>query len=170
MNAKIDTSSLGRDFLTWLWFKSEERNGSVMLPGVGDIEIIFMQRVIFESGEGEFSETVVCQGLHSSLKEGKVALGEGKKVREARLKLGIGSDQWEFTFKADDFRFQSLKLPQNMADEEEDCSDGSILERIYMIERAIETMERLFSLFLKKRMMPEWTSEEMPRIDRWIKK
>ena len=28
---------LGQEFLTWLWYKSEERGGSVNLPGRGDV-------------------------------------------------------------------------------------------------------------------------------------
>jgi hypothetical protein len=37
-----------------------------------------------------------------------------------------------------------------------------------MTEKAVETMEKLFSLFLRKRISPEWRSEEVPRIARWV--
>jgi recombination associated protein RdgC len=30
---EADSTKLGRDFLTWLWFKSEERNGTISLEG-----------------------------------------------------------------------------------------------------------------------------------------
>jgi recombination associated protein RdgC len=166
---QTDASFLGREFLTWLWFKSEERNGRIAVPGKDDVEIHFLRRVVLESGAGEYSETVVCQGLHADLREGKAALREGKRVREARIELKRESHDWEFTFKADPFQFQSMRLPAS-AGEDEEASDreGRILERIYMIEGAMKTMDELFDFFLKRRLSPQWSSEEIPRLKKWL--
>ncbi len=157
----------GREFLTWLWFKSEERGGSIMIPGRGDVEVIFLQKIVLESGEGEYSETVACRGLHADLEEGKSALRKGKKVTEARIQLGAGDEKFEFTFKADSFSFQSLRLPVPTDTEEED-RDGKILERVYLAEVAMKTMESLFALFLETRLSPKWDSEEAQFIKRWL--
>lgn len=166
-----DPGVLGREFLTWLWFKSEERGGAVMVPGIGDLEVIFARRVVLESGEGEYAESVLCQGLHSDLKEGKAAIHEGKKIKEARIQLGKGTDQWEFTLKADRFQFQSLKLPASMnMGEETDDKEGRLLERIYLIETALKTMDQLFSFFLGRRLSPQWSTEDIPRIKKWVQK
>ena len=33
---------VGQEFLTWLWFKSEERGGTIFLPEAGeDIQLVF---------------------------------------------------------------------------------------------------------------------------------
>ncbi|MCD6152684.1 MAG: hypothetical protein J7J07_02080 [Syntrophobacterales bacterium] len=169
--AKTDLQFPGREFLTWLWFKSEERGGSIMIPDVGDIQVTFMQRLVLESGEGPYSETVACRGFHAALKEGKAALRENKKIKEARLKLGMGTDEYEFTFKADGFQFQTLKLPTTMnLTEEDDNKEGRFLERIYHIETAMRAMEQLFFLFLKKRLSPDWSAGEMLRLKKWIEK
>jgi recombination associated protein RdgC len=166
-----DPSFLGREFLTWLWFKSEERGGAVMIPGTGDVEVILARRLILESGDGEYSETVICQGLHADLKEGKAAIREGKKIKEARIMLGVGTDQWELTLKADRFQFQSVKLPAGMAmDEEEEEKEGRILERIYLMERVLNTVDQLFTLFLTKRLSAQWSAEDIPRMKKWIQK
>ncbi len=158
----------GREFLTWLWFKSEERGGGIMIPEIGgDIEVVFLRKIVLESGEGEYSETVACRGLHADLEEGKSALRKGKKVTEARIQLGTGNEQFEFTFKADAFSFQSLKLPIPTDTDEED-RDGKLLERIYLTEVIVKTMENLFSLFLSKRLSPAWESEELPLMKRWL--
>jgi recombination associated protein RdgC len=168
--AKTDLPFPGREFLTWLWFKSEERGGAIMIPDVGDIQVTFMRRLVLESGEGLYSETVVCRGFHADLKEGKAALREDKKIKEARLKLGVGTDEYEFTFKADGFQFQTLKLPTTMnLTEEEADKEGRLLERIYLIETAMRTMEQLFFLFLKKRLSPKWSAEEILRVKKWMK-
>ncbi|MDD5711368.1 MAG: hypothetical protein PHY31_01270, partial [Smithellaceae bacterium] len=167
-NADIDHLTVGREFLTWLWFRSEQRNGFIALPQEGDIECHFLRRLVLESGDGEYSETVVCQGLHSDLKEGKEALRQGKKIREARIRLGIDAASWEFTLKADQFHIQSLKLP--MATDGEDAEEdreGALIERMYLIEKALTTLDRLFAFFVKLRLSADW-SAEMTRMAKWV--
>ncbi|MBI4773577.1 MAG: hypothetical protein HY788_05245 [Deltaproteobacteria bacterium] len=162
-------SFLGREFLTWLWFKSEERNGTVHLPDTGDVFIQFQKRIVLESGEGEYAETVSCQGFHADLAEGKAALREGKKVREARITLGVGSQEWEFTFKADQFQFQSMKLPKTMPlSEEEQDLEPRLLERISLVEEPVQAMQRLFEQFLSKRLGSAWIDEELPSLRKWM--
>jgi len=159
---------LGREFLTWLWFKSEERGGAVQVPGVGDLEVSFARRLALESGGGEYSESILCQGLHAGLKEGKAAILEGKKVKEARIQLGVGTEKFEFTLKADSFQFQTLRLPEGIEEEEETDKGGRLLERIYLMEKAAKTADQLFSAFLKRRLSPQWSGEEVPGINKWL--
>lgn len=166
---KRELSSLGREFLTWLWFKSEERNGSIMIPDEGDIELTFIERLALESGEGEYSEKVVCRGFHADMEEGKAALRKGKKIKEARLRIAIGSEQMDFNIRADLFQFQSMKMPDSIGkDEGELDEEGRLLERIYLIEKVWGIMERLFHLFLEMRLSPKWNSEEIIHMKKWI--
>jgi hypothetical protein len=159
---------LGREFLTWLWFKSEERNGIITVPEMGENEIVFLQRLVLASGENEYSETVVCQGIHADMQEGKEALRRGKKIKEARLKLVKDSMKWEFTFQADMFQFQSLKLPAVMEIENDADREGLIIERIYLIEKVIDAMDNLFTRFLQLRSSILWEKEELPRMKKWL--
>jgi len=158
----------GREFLTWLWFKSEERGGIVMVPGKYEVEIIFLQRLVLASGDGEYAETVVCQGLHSDMKEAREALRQGKKIKEARLSLTNDANKWEFTFKADYFQYQSLKLPATTDSEDDPDREGQNMERIYLIEAVSETMDRLFAAFSQLRLSPQWDNEELPRMAKWL--
>lgn len=159
--------SLGRELLTWLWFKSEERNGMIMIPSGGETEIHFVRRLVLESGDGEYAESVVCQGMHADLKEGREALRQGKKIREARLQVTRDAATWEFTFKADRFQFQSLKMPVVMDLDEEDNKDGLVLERIYLLETVIRSMDQLFALFLDLRLSHVWQQERV-RMEKWL--
>ncbi|HOD29616.1 MAG TPA: recombination-associated protein RdgC [Syntrophales bacterium] len=165
-----DPALLGREFLTWLWFKSEERDGRITLPDTGDVELHFQRRLVLESGEGEYFSSVTCQGLNADLKEGKEALRQGKKIREARLKLTRDDLTWEFTFKADAFAFQTMKLPATFteAGEAEDTEEGRTLERIYLIRTGVDLMDQLWAGFFRSRLSPRWTTEEMPRLKTWI--
>jgi hypothetical protein len=164
----IDPLTIGREFLTWLWFKSEERNGRVLIPGAGESEISFIRRLVLESGDGEYAETVVCQGLHADLKEGKEALRQGKKITAARLRIAHDKTEWEFTFKADRFHFQSMKLPTLPENDRDEVDrEGQLLERIYLIEKAAGTMDLLFQSFLERRLSNDWEAE-LSRMQTWI--
>ena len=164
----VDPLTVGREFLTWLWFKSEERGGAVPVPDVGLCEVLFLRRLVLESGDGEYAETVVCQGMHADLKEGKEALRQGKKISAARLRVTHDKTEWEFTFKADRFRFQSLKLPTlPETDGDEVDREGQLLERIYLIERAAGIMDLLFGSYLQIRSSGEWAREQT-RMEQWI--
>jgi hypothetical protein len=37
------------------------------------------------------------------------------------------------------------------------------------VETALKTMDELFAFFLKRRLSPQWMSEEIPRIKTWLK-
>ena len=166
--AGVDPLTVGREFLTWLWFKSEERNGRIALPDGDECEVFFIRRLVLVSGDGEYAETVVCQGLHADLKEGREALRQGKKISAARLRIAHNKTEWEFTFKADRFQFQSLKLPTvPEGDAEETDREGQLLERIYLIEAAAGIMDRLFQSFLARRQTGDWEAE-LARMQRWI--
>ena len=163
----VDPLTVGREFLTWLWFKSEERNGMIRIPGGGESEVFFVRRLVLESGEGEYAETIVCQGLHADLKEGKEALRQGKKISAARLRMAHDKAEWEFTFKADRFHFQSMKLPAAAESEGEEADrEGQILERLYLIEKAAGMMDQLFRSFLDLRLSG-WENE-LARMQKWI--
>jgi len=164
------SSLIGREFLTWLWFKSEERNGRIKLINKEEVELHFLKRIALEAGEGEYSQGVVCHGIHAELKEGKEAIRQGKKVKEAGIKLIHDKNEWEFTLKADSFHFQSLKLP--VADWQENPEDpsGSLLERIYLIENAVKTIDSLYESFLQIRFSPQWKEKETKLLNKWLER
>ena len=163
-----DLSIIGREFLTWLWYKSEERGGRIKISDKEEVELHFLKRVVLEAGEGEYSQGVVCHGIHAELKEGKEAIRQGKKVKEAGIKLIHDKNEWEFMLKADAFHFQTLKLPvMDWQDTPEDPS-GSLLERIYLIENAVKTMDQLYESFLHIRTSAQWKEKETKRLAKWL--
>lgn len=167
--AADDLSLIGREFLTWLWFKSEERNGHIALSKTEEVELHLLKRIALEAGEGEYSQGVVCSGLHAELKEGKEAIRQGKKVKEAGVKLHRDQNEWEFNFKADNFYFQSLKMPVVDWQETPEDPSASLLERIYLIENAVKTIDQLFDIFLALRFSADWTEKEKPLLNKWLK-
>jgi hypothetical protein len=164
-----EISLIGREFLTWLWYKSEERNGRITLGQSEEVELNFVKRIVLEAGEGEYSQGVICHGIHAELKEGKEAIRQGKKVKEAGIKLIYNKNEWEFNFKADSFHFQSLKLPVLEWQETQEDPAGHLLERIYLIENAVKAINNLYELFLRIRFSNRWEEMELKSLAGWLK-
>ena len=164
---------LGQEFMTWLWFKSEERGGTVYLPGAGDIQVVFEKHMLLESGEGESHEKLICRGLQAELQEARTGLQVGKKLEQARIHLMRGDYEWNFTLTAAMLEFRNLKVPKTMTPSEEesgpDAFEARVLERVAMIEEAEQTVLELFRLFLEIRIGPDW-EQELVRVRQWVHK
>ena len=163
---------LGQEFLTWLWYKSEERGGTVDLPGIGDIGVVFEKHTLLKYGEGESHEKIICQGLQTELNEARTGLRMGKKLEQARIVLARGDYEWTLTVKASLFDFKSVKAPKTMAAGEESndpaAVEGRILEKIGLYEQVLQLVDELFRLYLGIRLSPAWGAE-LGRLQAWIR-
>ena len=164
---------LGQEFLTWLWFKSDERGGTVYLPGTGDVQVVFEKHMLLEYGEGESHEKVICQGLQAELREARTGLVMGKKLEQARILLAWGDHEWRLTLKGSLLEFRSVKPPKSMSSKDESSDPGAIearlLDRIGMMERAVGAVDGLFHLFLKVRVSRDWP-QELTALRAWVNK
>jgi len=163
---------LGQDFLTWLWWKSEERGGSVLLPGHGDIIVVFEKHMLLEYGEGETNEKLICSGLQTELQEARTGLLMGKKLEQARIQLVHMEHEWNFTLAAAMMEFRNVKLPKTAGTEGDsgnnpEETEGMILERVYLFEELVRLINEIFLLFLQVRVSDTW-KEEIVKIRNWV--
>ncbi len=162
---------VGQEFLTWLWWKSEERGGGVHLEGYGDIVISFEKHMLLEFGEGEYSEKIICSGLQAELREARTGLQMGKKLEQARIKLVYGDYEWNFTLAAALMEFRSVKLPKTAETEGSDDNaeevEGMILERVFLFEELIRVVNQLFKQFLLVRIGDGWR-QELLSLREWV--
>lgn len=163
---------LGQEFLTWLWWKSEERGGSVYLPDRGDIVVVFEKHMLLEYGEGDASEKLICSGLQTELQEARTGLMMGKKLEQARIMLSHAEQEWNFTLAAAMMEFRNVKPPKTARTEGDGSNnpeetEGMILERIYLFEELVRLVNELFHLFLQVRLSDDWR-EELEKIRNWV--
>ena len=162
---------IGQEFVTWLWFKSEERGGAVDIPGIGDVVVVFEKHILLEYGDGDSREKVICQGLQAEMSEARTGLRMGKKLEQARILLGRGEYEWNLTLRASMFDFKSVKPPKTMATSEEsddpDAVEGRIIEKISLYEQALHLVDEMFRMFLHVRLSDDWTNELL-RLRQWI--
>ena len=165
---------LGQEFLTWLWFKSDERGGAIFLPEAGeDVVVVFEKHMLLEYGEGEAHETVVCRGLQTELQEARAGLAMGKKLEQARIQLVRGEYEWSLSLKASLMELRNVKGPKTMTTAEEsddpEAVEGRLLEHIGLHETILRTVDQLFRMFLETRVSAEW-QQELVKIRDWVQK
>lgn len=170
----VEKRFLGQEFLTWLWWKSEERGGSVDLPGEGDVTVVFEKHMLLESGEGESMEKIVCTGLQAELQEARTGLRMGKKLEQARIIIGHRDYEYSFTLAAALMEFRNVKLPKTETTENDKSDnpeeiEGMILERVFLFEELIKLVNGLFRMFLDVRLSEAWR-DELQKIRAWVAK
>ncbi len=164
---------LGQEFLTWLWYKSEERGGSIVIEGRGDITVAFEKHMLLESGEGESLEKIVCSGLQAELQEARTGLQMGKKLEQARISFGINDYEYAVTLSGSLLEYRNVKLPKTenteISGDDPEEMEGMALERIFLMEELIKTIHQLFAMFLAVRIGEGW-HDELIKIRSWIEK
>ena len=162
------TEFIGREFLVWLWFKSETGEGAFPLGETGSAELWFDGRIVLQPDQDDRDEKVICLGDSSRSREARFALAEYKSVTEAKIKLNIGDGEWSFILDSTWLNFKSFKTPRVMQDDKED-PDGLFYEKFYLIEQALSAMDAIFSSFIKLRLSADWEARELQALLQWIK-
>jgi hypothetical protein len=161
---------LGREFLTWLWFKSEaELDGLIKVKNQDAVILAVGDKMLLETGDGEYRETLVLQGSHSEHREARLGLMQGKLPEEMHLKLIRGQDEWQLTLKAATLEIKGLKSKSASGPQEDDeDQEAFFFDQMYQVEAVSEIVDGLFREFLQVRLSPAWDQEEMPRVQDWL--
>ena len=162
-----ETEFLGREFLLWLWFRAETERGFFDVGEKERAEVWFDGKITLRSENEKGVETIICSGNTSNMREARFALTEEKKVVQATVKLAMGDNQWSFTLDSTWLNFTTFKSPRVVQDREED-PDGVFYEKIFLMEKAISAMDKIYAFFIKLRLSPEWDNKEGPELAGWI--
>ncbi len=164
---------LGREFLTWLWYRSETASGMFRISGSESGDDAFFvtleQRLTVTGGEGDHKETASVSGSFSPLLEARAGLSAGKQVNRALIRFARGELDWQMTLNAESLRINALKTPPQGKPEEGDDPDAFFLEKMYLIEQALELFDETYKQFLKVRLSPKDWSQEVKNIQAWIR-
>jgi recombination associated protein RdgC len=161
---------LGREFLAWLWFKSEaEADGLIKVRDQEPVMVAVGDKMVLETGDGEYRETLVLQGSHSEHREARLGLQQGKLPEEMHLRLSRGQDEWQLNPKAATREIKGLKS-KNAAGPQEDDEDQEafFFDQMYQVEAVSMIIDGLFREFLQVRLSPAWEQEELPHWQDWL--
>jgi hypothetical protein len=153
-----------RDFLTWLWYFSEEESGRISLEQYGDFELMIdgpLTLAFAAEGKGA-TETTIKKGSPLKSAEAKAALEVGKKLRKAKLVFCRGEDIWSGTFDADKFSFSGVQLPEG----EEMEANSRFAERIQFLHIFQIALQEYFKKFVDETTGTGWQELEK-KIKKW---
>ena len=161
---------LGREFLTWLWFRCD--TGGVFRMKTDNGEEAFVvsmeQRMSVRGGEGENRETATVSGSLSPLREARLGLLTGKMVVSALVRMEKDGMGWLVTLRAEDLGTNSLKTPAVSKEDVEDDPDGLFLEKIYLIEQGIGMLDAMYREFLNLRLNENSWNGEALKVAEWM--
>jgi len=163
---------LGREFLTWLWFRSDASDGIVEIPGKSTIELHFLDKMVLNLSGSDSPQTVTITGGQSELREGMAALKEGKKIEEARISIKDAHEEFTVVVKASWLSFSGFRPPPSLPSDSTDSLEGEglFMEKMYLLEHFLDIVDELFEFFLKLRLSDTWDARELPAIREWIRR
>jgi recombination associated protein RdgC len=161
-----EKSFLGQEFLTWLWWQSEEGT-EFTLAGGRVVALALGERMSLAPPWGHDGAHFSLAGRDHLLAEARQGLRVGKLVDSLRLAFIIDGDEYWFSLQGAWLAPLGLRLPASADSEEGGLdSDGLTLERIGLLENLSSALDGVFALFLEQRLAHpgHW-----PELEAWIK-
>ncbi|MBI3726189.1 hypothetical protein HY251_19845 [bacterium] len=192
-----DRSFLGRDFLTWLWFRCEVEGGEFELSLEGEKEdsrvaLVVEDALSLVSTGEDGSVMTLRKGTPTLRPEAASALASGMTLKKARVFAARGPREWQFTLDGDTLDLGSIKTPEpdepapeagetdaSPADEPADDSsekkksrkadpEDELEAKLFAAEEARAIVDALYLQFLDVRLAKDWDRVEVPRLRDWV--
>lgn len=152
--AERDLSFLGREFLTWLWYRTDQAERGLRLRAGDDVSVMIDKSMRLVCDFRQSGSAVLAGEGVASFPEARAALTTGKQP--TRVGMIVGGSVGEFTFVLDgpSLAVSGLIMPE---DKDQESDPLARLERRF--ERIIDMtqlLDGLFELFLEQRLSREW--------------
>ncbi|MBE0617820.1 MAG: hypothetical protein IH608_07840 [Proteobacteria bacterium] len=157
----------GHEFLTWVWFRSEESGGELEVPGIGPVALWIEDRMVLGSLDTESKQNILKEGDVSKSGEAATALKVGKKLQEARFGLIREDREYRFVLRGDTFDLQGVAVPKVLAEEGDDWHATALI-RLGHVNECLAVLDALFAEFTALRVSAEWQGRALPAMERWI--
>jgi hypothetical protein len=169
---------LGREFLTWLWFKGDGSAEGVRWaarsrhPNDEDdrIDELWFERsfILQNAGEDVKPEKVTLAADDpSETPEAKKALQQGKLLTRITVGFRDSRDnprEYALTVESDSFGISGMKIPALIVEE----GDDPFVERMHLIETGQAAIDGLYAQFLRERLKPEFNTRTVKAIFQWM--
>jgi hypothetical protein len=156
---------LGREFLTWLLWRSEAGEGLVQYENE-DVVVLFTGKVVLRGILGDVTELAAKGTLAPYSEQVRFGLDRGLLLHTARVRITHGEKVYEATLDAEFLDVRSAKLPELMSEEEDD----RITERLYLCEQLSGMIDALVEAFLSVRTSRAWNKQVVPELKQWMRR
>ena len=147
---------LGEEFLTWLWFVIDQ-DPAILRKADADLAALEIgNRMVLEKRHKKSVERITIKGENAGLEEAMLALQKGALVTELNLVYRSAELKWQVTLKGESLNLSSLKAPKIASLESPEDLEGFILEKIYLYDKILQFLEKLYKTFIKERLSTRW--------------
>ena len=159
---------LGDEFLTWLWFVIDQEPTVIkdMDPDLTVLEI--GNRIVLEKRKSKSVERITIKGENAHFEEGMLALKKGALVTELNLVYRADEQKWQFTIKGESLNVSSFKTPKTAPPESPEDREGAILEKVFLFDKILQFLEKLYKHFIKLRTSDAWKNRAGPLMKTWM--
>jgi hypothetical protein len=155
---------LGNEFLMWLWFEAERRDGEIKTDDGKDVTIFIDRQLDLDCAYGQTGKDSLRGDGPGRMPEARDAVRSGKVPRKAGMLINVSKMDFSLTLNPETFGVGTAKLP-----EVEDAETPRVLfeERIAILRDLSRTLDGMFNAFLKTRASSAWEGQ-VGNIRRWI--
>ncbi|CAN5416689.1 hypothetical protein BH10PLA2_BH10PLA2_17840 [soil metagenome] len=154
---------LGNEFLLWLWYVLETEGDTIKLADESEIVIMLARSLVLECPRGQTGKETITSDAPNKLPEARRAVQSGKLPRKAGLTIVRHDQAYELTLHAENLGVSAAKMPA--IDEPDDRA--RIEERITQIRHLTESLDLLYDVFGRRRLISDW-SKETTRMRKWL--
>ena len=156
-------SFLGKEFLTWLWFRSE-RGPNFELKNGRMAEVELMAPIVLSAQYGDARSSALRGDSPATSPEARTALLEGKKLERARIKIACEGVEWIAGLDGEKLSIAGLNMPR--------AGQLPVEEQLRMrVEFLLDyeaILAELFAGFLELRLDPKAWKGELKRVQAWV--
>jgi hypothetical protein len=149
---------LGREFLLFLWWKSELTGGTFELEGFGELSLTLESHIVLERKVDVLEQTRMKGPDPSSTKVAKEALRYGKMPTRGALRIIHEEREYAFVIVADEFTLRQVKLPVLLTED----TDEQFTERMTLLATLESMLDALYLELLSLRLSPAFRDEVLP--------
>lgn len=157
-------SYLGREFLTWLLWRSNSGDPITEFEGE-DLNLLLIGAVVLRGLAEEATELSVKGHLAAYSEVVKSAIDKGLLVHTARLRIQWGEAVYEVSLDAEHLDFKSASIPKLLTEQE----DEKLAERLFLCDRLGGMVEALWAAFMAVRASEAWEAEAVPTLKAWLR-
>jgi hypothetical protein len=154
---------LGREFLTWLLWRSESGEPLLKYDSL-PLTVLLTDRLVLRGIAGDVVETIMKGAMAPYSPLVRQSLNRGLLIHSTRLRLMHGEQTYTIGVDAEYLDLKSGKLPTLLSEKGED----DLHERLYFAERLSNLMQALLEAFLQLRASRRWLKDVVPEMKEWM--
>ncbi len=159
-----DLAFLGKEFLTWLWFRSDAADASLRVRSGDGVTVMLDRTLRLKCDFGLSGVNTISADGPTQLPEARAALRIGKQPVRAGLVVGGPAGEFRFTLSADRFSINGLTLPNDPAESD---LRARLEQRFARIMEATALLDALYESFLGERVSREW-ARTAQQLTAWV--